>query len=135
MATKCGRFVFEPHSAVLAAQLTSTLAREHGLMQWSSGAAYLTGDALVNDLALDAFEVLDVLPLDRKRLKTYLREHGIGRVEIKQRGVDVEPERLRREIAASGNLAATILVSPIADRIQAIVARRVHESSGEIAQR
>jgi THUMP domain-containing protein len=124
-----GRFVFEPHPAVLAAQLTGVLCREYSLAPIAPGIAYLTGDRHVDDLALDVFEVHDLLPFDRKRLKAYCRDHRRGRLEIKKRGVNLDPQRLRTEIIGCGDGAATILIAPIAGQVRAIVATRlVHET-------
>ena len=125
MAGGCRRYVFEPHAAVLAAKLTSALCAEHGLAAVSTAAAYLTSDSLVADAALDAFEVGDVLPFDRKRLKAYCREHHLGRLEVKKRGVQIEPNRLVRELGSSGDEQAVILLAPVSGRVVAIVARRV----------
>lgn len=124
-AQECGAFVFEPHSAVLAAQLAASLAGEHGLTPLNASATYLTGDRRICDLALDAFAVDDVLPFDRKQLRSYCRERGLARLEIKKRNVDVDPERLRREIVGQGEEAATILVTPLGGKVRAIIARRL----------
>jgi hypothetical protein len=91
----------------------------------STGIAYFTSDTMVNDLALDRFEVLDVLPLDRKQLRAYCREHGIGRLEIKKRGVELLPEQLRKEIAGQGDNGATMIITPMQNQIRAIIARRI----------
>jgi hypothetical protein len=125
LAPALGRYLFEPRAAVLAARLAGQLAAEHGLAAVSPGIAYLTGDALVTDGALDGFEVLDLLPLDRKQLRTYCRERGISRLEIKKRGVDIDPDKLRREIAAEGDGEATILLAPLGGSAKAIIARRI----------
>jgi hypothetical protein len=125
LAAGIGRYVYEPHSAVLAAKVANTLCREHDLAAISAGIAYLTGDRLIADAALAAFEVTDVLPLDRKQLKAYCRQHGIGRLEVKKRGVDVDPARLRQEIIGTGENEATLLVSPVAGQTRAIFTRRV----------
>jgi SAM-dependent methyltransferase len=130
VASSIGRYVYEPDAAVLAARLNSALSAEHSLAAISAGVAYLTGDYLVEDVALDAFEVVDVLPLDRKQLKTYCREHRLGRLEIKKRGVDVSPEQLRKQIVAEGDEAATIIVATVEERVRAIVARRMNRWGG-----
>jgi THUMP domain-containing protein len=119
------RFVFEPHPAVLAARLTVALCREHGLAPIDARVAYLTGNHRIHDAALDAFEVRDVLPLDRKQLKVYCREHQLGRLEIKKRGVAVDPPRLRQEIIGRGDDEAVIIVTPLCRQVRAIVARRI----------
>jgi hypothetical protein len=124
-AAALGRYLYEPHAAVLAAKVEGALCEEHGLLPVSAGVAYLTGDERIEDEALDGFEVCDVLPLDRKQLHAYCREHRIGGLEIKKRGVEVDPERLRKEIVGDGDCTVTILVTPVAGKVRAIVARRV----------
>jgi hypothetical protein len=128
IAPRLGRFLYEPHSAILAARLIAALCAEHQLSPISPGIVYLTGDVAINDAALDAFEVRDVLPFDRKQLKAYCRQHQIGRLEVKKRGIDLDPARLRKEIIAHGDNASTLLIAPIAGRIQAIIARRLPQT-------
>jgi hypothetical protein len=129
-AVRLGRYVYEPHAAILAAKATRSLCTQHRLAPVSAGIAYLTGDSIVRDAALDGFEVLEVLPFDRKQLKAYCREHRIGRLEIKKRGVELDPARLRKEIVGRGNAEVTIIISPIANNSRAIVARRVGTPNG-----
>jgi hypothetical protein len=125
IAEKVGRYVYEPAAAVLAAGLTFVLCAEHTFGAVSSKAMYLTGDTLVKDPALASFKVLDVLPLDERQLKAWLRQRGIGRLEVKKRGCDVEPEKLRKKLGGQGDESTTLLICPLAGKIQAIVARRV----------
>src|SRR6476661_2035683 len=66
---KLGRFLYEPDATVLAARLTAVVCREHNLAPVAEGIAYLTGEEIIHDAAIDGFEVRDVLPLDRKQLK------------------------------------------------------------------
>lgn len=120
-----GAFLFEPHAAVLAARLSAFLCREHGLAAISPGIAYLTGDPKVADAALAAFEIRDVLPLDRKRLRAYCREHGIGRLEVKKRGVEIDPVKLRKEVVGAGDQEATLIVLPTREGVRAVFAKRV----------
>ncbi|HEX4150038.1 MAG TPA: hypothetical protein VHY20_13660, partial [Pirellulales bacterium] len=55
----------------------------------------------------------------------WLRQRGIGQLEIKKRGVTLEPEQLRRQLRASGDGQATILIAPLAGKPVAIMARRL----------
>ncbi len=120
-----GKYILEPDAAVLAAGLGPTLAAEHGLAPIAAGIAYWTGDRSVNDPALACFEVCDVLPLDLKRVRALLRERNIGRLEIKKRGVDHEPHKLRRQLGLAGQESATLFVTRVRGRVTAILARRV----------
>jgi hypothetical protein len=142
VSDKLGRYLYEPHAAVLAAKLTGVLCRESGLAAVSPEVAYLTSPAREalpgtdfplstkltgNDSRplLAAFEIVDVLPLDLKQLKTYCRAHCVGTLEVKKRGVDVDPVRLQKQLNGSGGVAATLIVTPIAGRVRAIIARRL----------
>ncbi|MGI8978025.1 MAG: THUMP-like domain-containing protein, partial [Pirellulaceae bacterium] len=125
VANHVSRYIYEPAAAVLAAKLTQVLCDEHQLRAVSHQAMYLTGDALVQDSALARFDVLEVLPLDERQLKAWLRQRGIGWLEVKKRGCDVEPERLRKKLGGQGDEAATLLICPLGGKVQAIVAKRV----------
>jgi len=125
VAPRIGRYVYEPDAAVLAANLTGTLAREADLAAIAPGAVYLTGDAMVRDPALAGFEVLDVMPFDVKRLKKTLRAGGFGRLEVKKRGVPHDPAAVARQLKVPGEFAATLLIARLAGPVVGIVARRV----------
>lgn len=125
IARRPGRYVYEPHAAVLAAHLCGVLCQQHALAAVTSGVAYLTGDRPIIDGALSGFEVLDTLPLDVKRVRAYLQERQIGRLEIKKRGLDVDPERLRQQLSAKGDDAATLIVLPIDGAARVLVTKRI----------
>jgi hypothetical protein len=118
------RYVYEPDAAVLAAGLAGVLALEWELEALSPGIAYYTSDRPIHDPALAGFEVLETAPFDRKRLKAMLRKRSVGRVEIKKRGVDVDLERLQRELTTRADGFLTVLLAPQAGRVIAILARR-----------
>lgn len=123
---RISRYVYEPDPSMLAAHLTGALAREHHLAAVDRGVAYLTGDRLIDTGLLSAFEVIDVLPYDKKRLKAWLRERKMGRLEIKKRGIELDPEQIRRQLSVPGEEQAAILLCRIAGKTTAILARRVH---------
>ena len=118
-------FVFDTDPAVRAAHLQGALAEELHLSALAPGPCYLTGNAPNVDPAVNGFKVEDVQPLRVRALAQYLRGRGIGRLEIKKRGVDVEPEKLRRDLKLRGDHEATLLITPIAGRPAAIVAQRI----------
>jgi SAM-dependent methyltransferase len=125
VASHLKRFFHEPDAAILAAGLADAWAEHHGLEAVSAAVAYYTSDRFAIDPATASFEVLEVAPLDRKRWKALLRERRMGRLEIKKRGVEIGPERLRNEFRVPGEEAGTLLIAPQAGRVIAILARRV----------
>jgi hypothetical protein len=125
LASRLDQYVFDVDPAVLAARLQGALAAEHDLGALAHGPTYLTGSGPIDDLALTCFRVEDVLPLRVKSLAAHLREHGIGQLEIKKRGLEISPEQLRRELKLRGSGTATLLLTPIAGRASAILAQRI----------
>lgn len=130
VAGEVGRYVFEPDAAVLAAELAGELARRHSLESLTGGGGYLTGDRPVEEPALAQFEVLDALPFDPRRVKRVLAECEMGRLEIKTRGVPVEPAAIRRRLRVDGDRAGVLLLARRGENVVAIVARRV-DGEGE----
>lgn len=118
-----GAYLYEPDNAVIRSHLIGELAERLDLRLIAPEIAYLTSDQEIRSPWLRGFEVIDVLPFDRKQLKAYLRERGVGILEIKKRGADVVPEQLRKELALKGENAATLVVTRVGDAHRAIIAR------------
>ncbi len=128
---KVDGYVFDVDPAVLAAKLKGVLAAEHQLRALGGGATYFTGRCAIDDAALSCFEVDEVAPFSVTKLAKHLSAHGIGQLEIKKRGIDIDPEKLRRQLKLRGNNSATLLVTQVAKRPTAILAHRVTGSSSE----
>ncbi|MDQ1204402.1 hypothetical protein QE377_000761 [Microbacterium sp. SORGH_AS 862] len=74
---------------------------------------------------VQSFRVREQLPADEKKLARALRERGVGTLEIKKRGVDVDPAKLRTRLKLTGDASATLLLTRIGDKRTAILADRV----------
>ena len=136
VAPALGRYLHEPDAAVLAAHLGGALAAECGLRAIDFGAAYFTSDEVFDqslghtsgNALLASFEIEDVLPLDLRRVRQLLQARGIGRLEIKKRGVEHDPAAVRRQLALKGDRAAVLFLTRVAGRGLAIVAQRITAS-------
>lgn len=126
------QYVYDTDPAIRAARLTGSLACELGLKTLGRGECYLTSASLVAHPLTSCFRILDQLPLREKPLADTLRQRGIGTLEIKKRGVDVDPETLRRRLKLRGDQQATLLLMRLGKREIALVAERIDstESSG-----
>ncbi len=62
------------------------------------GVAYFTADHPNAGSMFDGFEVLEVMPYRIKPLRQWLAARGIVRLEVKKRGVPLDPEIVRREL-------------------------------------
>ena len=70
--------------------------------------AYLTGDQLHSTPLATAFEVRQQLPGKLKALRKWVREAEVGVLEIKKRGIDIDPAVLRKQLKLDGPNSATI---------------------------
>ncbi|WP_100345003.1 class I SAM-dependent methyltransferase [Compostimonas suwonensis] len=120
-----GGFLLEPDAAVIRARLIGDLARSLDARMVSGGIAYLTADEPPHTPFATAFRVLETLPADEKRLKKALRERGIGTLEIKKRGIDIDPATLRQRLALSGPESATIVMTRVAGRHTTLLVERL----------
>ncbi|MGU3646561.1 THUMP-like domain-containing protein [Microbacterium sp. C23T] len=124
-ARELGAFLHEPDGAVIRARLIGDVARTLEAGMLDEHIAYLTSDAALTSPFVSTFRVREVLPADEKALGKALRERDIGRLEIKKRGVDVDPAALRTRLKLRGSAAATLLLTRIGTRRTAILADRV----------
>ncbi|HZI98785.1 MAG TPA: SAM-dependent methyltransferase [Actinomycetales bacterium] len=109
-----GGYLYEPDGAVIRAGLVGqVVAAVHGRLLDRS-IAYVTTDARRDTPLARGYAVDDVLPFGVKSLRTYLRDRGVGRVEIKKRGTAVTPEQLRRQLRLSGDASATLVLTRVA---------------------
>ncbi|GAA3656348.1 class I SAM-dependent methyltransferase [Microbacterium marinilacus] len=120
-----GAFLHEPEGAVIRARLIGDVARSLQAGPVAPGIAYLTGDATATSPFVTSFRVREVLPADPKPLAKALRARGIGTLEIKKRGVDVDPAALRKRLSLKGDESATLIVTRIGGRRTAVLADRV----------
>ncbi|GLI28003.1 hypothetical protein ARHIZOSPH14_22450 [Agromyces rhizosphaerae] len=120
-----GEYVFEPDPAVIRSRLIGDLARTLGARMVGDGIAYLTADEPAATPFATGFRVLDQLPPDEQDLRRALRDREVGVLEIKKRGVDVDPAALRRRLKLRGDRSATIILTRAQGRHVALLAERV----------
>lgn len=102
-------FLYEPDPAILRAGLVRSLAEQINAAQLDPDIAYLTSRELTPTPFARAWLIEDWFPFQLKRLRSHLREHGIGKVTVKKRGSPLEPEALIHSLRLEGE-AARILV-------------------------
>jgi hypothetical protein len=120
-----GAYLHEPDGAVIRARLIGDLARRLDAGMLDPHIAYLTSDAPADSPFAASFRVREVLPMNPKAIGSALKKAGIGRLEIKKRGVDVDPAAFRKKLSLRGSGAATLILVRIGDKRHAILADRV----------
>jgi hypothetical protein len=106
-----GRWIVDPDGAVVRAGLVRHYATRYGLWQLDPDIAYLSGDQLPPGVR--GFEVLDQLAFSEKRLRQALLGLDVGALEILVRGVDVDPDALRRRLKLTGSQARSVVLTRI----------------------
>ncbi|WP_232079042.1 class I SAM-dependent methyltransferase [Mycobacterium florentinum] len=120
-----GQWIVDPDGAVVRAGLVRHYGARHGLWQLDPDIAYLSGDRLPPDVR--GFEVLEQLEFDERRLRQALTARDCGALEILARGVQVDPDALRRRLRPRGGQALSVVITRIgtgaASRATAYVCR------------
>ncbi len=120
-----GAYLYEPDGAVIRAGLVQQVAHEVRGRLIDPTIAYVTADRLAPTPVAATYRVLDEMPFAVKRLRTYLRERGVGRLTVKKRGTAVTPEALRGQLDLRGDAEATVVLTRVAGAQRVLVVEPV----------
>lgn len=104
-----GRYIIDPDGAIVRAGLVRHFAAAHGLWQLDERIAHVSGDILPPGIA--GFEVIEQVRL--KQVRKALAALHCGSAEILVRGVDVNPDLLRKQWKLRGDRALAVVVTRI----------------------
>ena len=120
-----GEYLLEPDGAVIRARLIGDLARMLDGRMLDPTIAWVSCDAVPDTPFGQAFRVVAELPVDERTLRRELAARGIGTVEIKVRGLDIDPAAFRRRLSPRGPNQAALILTRIAGRRRAVLAERL----------
>ncbi|APB00709.1 putative S-adenosylmethionine-dependent methyltransferase [Nocardia seriolae] len=106
-----GEWIIDPDGAVVRAGLVRHYAAKHGLWQLDPRIAYLTGDQLPEGVR--GFRVLDRMEFREKPLRAELHRRDCGPLALLARGVDIDPDALRKRLKPRGSQPHTLVVTRI----------------------
>jgi hypothetical protein len=120
-----GAALYEPDPAVIRSGLVAAMAAGlPGGRLLDPHIAYIAADLIVPSPFGACFVVEDVLPYSVRRLKQALRARQVGTVEIKVRGLGIDPAVLRKELQPRGDASCTVLLARLDTGPIAILAQR-----------
>ncbi|WP_166877213.1 SAM-dependent methyltransferase [Salinibacterium sp. ZJ450] len=119
-----GEYLYEPDGAVIRARLIGDLARQLGARMLHPTIAYLTADSAIETPFATRFRVRETLPFDVRSLKKELAARDIGTLEIKKRGIDIDPAALRTKLSLKGKQNATLIITRLGEKRVALLADR-----------
>jgi hypothetical protein len=123
-------YLYEPDGAVIRARLIGDVARSINATMLDSTIAYFSAPTLHRSPAWQVFRVLEHVPYTEKNVKKLIRDADVGHLEIKKRGVDVDPHELRTTLPLRGTRPATLIITRVAGVKTAVLATRL-DSVGE----
>ncbi|MFC4375007.1 class I SAM-dependent methyltransferase [Nocardia halotolerans] len=106
-----GDWIIDPDGAIVRAGLVRHYAAKHGLWQLDPQIAYLTGDTV--PAGLRGFRIEDRLDLREKTLRRELARRDCGPLEILIRGINVDPDALRKKLKPRGTRPYTLVITRI----------------------
>ncbi|MEV5840146.1 class I SAM-dependent methyltransferase [Nocardia sp. NPDC052112] len=104
-----GEWIIDPDGAIVRAGLVRHYAAEHGLWQLDPQIAYLTGDTVPHGIR--GFRILDRLEFREKTLRQELSRRNCGPLEIRIRGLDIDPDTLRKRLKLRGTHPYTLILT------------------------
>lgn len=104
-----GTYIMDPDGAVVRAGLVRHYAKREGLHQLDPRIAYLTGQRI--PAGTSGFEFIEAVPV--KKLKAALQSHDAGSLEILVRGLDVDPDQLRKKLKLKGSRSMAVIMTRI----------------------
>ncbi len=120
-----GTVLYEPAGAVTRAGGIAQLGDALDARLLHPDIAYLTADTVRPTPYATAFEVLEVHPYTEQTLRHWARDRGIGTLEIKKRGLDLDPAVLRKRLKLRGSASATVVLTRGSDGTVLLVVRRL----------
>jgi hypothetical protein len=123
------RYVYEPNGAVIRAHLIGEVARRLGGHMINASIAYITTETASPTPFARGYEVLEKTAVDPKAISGALATHNIGRVEIKKRGIDIDPATFRKKLTLTGSGDGVVILTRAGTKRLALIARRIENLS------
>lgn len=116
------RWILEPDPALIRAHLlaeTATLIGGANLIDASI--AYLTANMCIISPLVTGYEILEIVPFSQRKIEDGLKRLGRYASVIKKRGVDVEPDTLRKSLKRNSDIPAIVIVTRVLGNPVAII--------------
>jgi hypothetical protein len=114
-------YLYEPDGAVIRAHLVEELAQQLSACKIDPNIAYLTAGFAQPTPFARCFAVDTAFPFQLKRLRTYLRQHNIGKITIKKRGSPLEPDWLHSQLRLEGSEQRILFLTQVKEKAAVII--------------
>ena len=111
-----GGYFYEPVKCLVRSHLFGVVAQREGLWQLDGRIAYLSGNKKVETPLLKRYRFVDVFPCDEAVLRREVVARDIGILEIKKRGLEIDPDAWRKRLRPQGSQTATLVFTRVQEK-------------------
>lgn len=126
-------YLSEPAPILVRSGLFVLIARKFQANLLSENIAYVTSDTPLPSPAFRNFKIESTCALTTSAVKKMLKENDIGFLDLKKRGVEIEPEKEIKRLSPKGKRRAILFYTRIAGEKSAILAQEILHSDASIS--
>ena len=123
-----GKYIAEPAPVLIRSRLFSdaALAHDPDAHLISEGIAYVSSDKMLPAPAFTSYEILAHAEIATGAVRNMLKEHDIGKITLKLRGVKLDPDAETKRLKPKGKNSAILFYTRAKGEKIAILTRRCH---------
>ena len=123
-----GKYIAEPAPVLIRSRLFSdaALAHDQDAHLISEGIAYVSSDKMLPAPAFTSYEILAHAEIATGAIRSMLKEHDIGKITLKLRGVKLDPDAEAKRLKPKGKNSAILFYTRFRGEKIAILTRRCH---------
>jgi hypothetical protein len=126
-------YLYEPDGAIIRARLIGDLARSFDATMIDASIAYVSSATAHQSPLMQGFQVIEQVPYSLKNVKALIAGANLSSLEIKKRGIDVDPAELRKTLPLSGSGTATLILTRVKGHKTALLAKRLDSLAEDVA--
>ena len=121
-----GKYIAEPAPVLIRSRLFSdaALAHDPDAHLISEGIAYVSSDKMLPAPAFTSYEILAHAEIATGAVRSMLKEHDIGKITLKLRGVKLDPDAEAKRLKPKGKNSAILFYTRFRGEKIAILTRR-----------
>lgn len=121
-----GKYIAEPAPVLIRSRLFSdaALAHDPDAHLISEGIAYVSSDKMLPAPAFTSYEILAHTEIATGAVRSMLKEHDIGKITLKLRGVKLDPDAEAKRLKPKGKNSAILFYTRFRGEKIAILTRR-----------
>jgi hypothetical protein len=126
-------YLYEPDGAIIRARLIGDLARSLDATMIDESIAYFSSATAHQSPLMQGFQIIEHAPYSPKNVNALIAGANLAHIEIKKRGIDIDPAQLRKTLPLTGSGSATLILTRVKGQKTALLAKRLGSVGQDIA--